>query len=75
MDSIDESHFIEVDEKPNRDIEELHVAQKLRFVNGKDFCHRLGFDEYASFDKYIQSKIFLFNKALVGNFDRILGYV
>jgi len=38
-DPLDEFHFVEVDDKPERDVEEFHVAQELRFVDWQDFLH------------------------------------
>jgi hypothetical protein len=34
-------HLVEVDDQPQRDVHEFHVAQELRFVDRQDFLHPL----------------------------------
>ena len=34
MDTVGQFHLMEVNEQPNRDIQQFHVAQELRFVDG-----------------------------------------
>jgi len=37
MHTVDQFHLMEVDEQPDRDIQQLHVAQQLGLVNGRIF--------------------------------------
>jgi hypothetical protein len=42
--AIDEPWFIEIDEKTDRDIKQLHITQQLGLVNREYTFDRLGFN-------------------------------
>jgi hypothetical protein len=41
VDAVHQFHFVEVDEQTDRDVEQLHVAQELCFVDGENWRMRL----------------------------------
>jgi hypothetical protein len=65
VDSINQLHFVEVDEQSEWNVQELHVAQKLRLMDGQDFLHRFEFDEPAAFDEHVESERFIEDQTFV----------
>lgn len=72
MDAVGELEFVKVDEEADGNIEELHVAQELRFVDGQDLLDGLGFDEDAAFNEEVESEGFLTRCPLVVDRDGFL---
>jgi hypothetical protein len=64
--------FVEVDEEADRDVQELHVAEKLGFVDGKHLFDRFEFDQEAVFDEEVEAEWFFEGVALVLDEDGLL---
>ena len=64
MDSVDESHFVEIDEKANRNIHEFHVAEELRLVDRKDLLDGFGLNKNAVLNEHVESERFVTGKPL-----------
>ena len=73
MDTVNQFHLVKVDEQPNRDIGQFHVAQELSLVDGENFLHGLCFHQSAIFDQQIKPQRFFAGEALVGNQDDLLA--
>lgn len=73
MDSISEFHFVEVDEKPDRHIQQLHVTHKLGFVDRENGLHRFGFNQNTLINQQIEAEWFFTSKAFVRDGDLLLG--
>lgn len=65
MHTIGQAGPMEIDEKTERDVHELHIAEQLCLVNRKDFLNCLELDEKAVVDKDIKSKRFIENDSFV----------
>jgi len=65
----------EIDEKTQRNVEELHVTEKLGFMDGCDLFDRFYFNEYTPLNQDIEAQWLFFNETLVRNKDDLLiGY-
>jgi len=58
---------VEIDQKPDRNIQEFHIAQELCFVDWQDCLHRLPFDQNAALDENIEAQSLVARKALVSD--------
>jgi len=65
VDAVDEPHIMEVDEKSQWNIHEPHIAEKLRFVNGKNLRDRFKLNDQTIIDQHVESKRFFESVALV----------
>ena len=48
--------LMKIDEQPNRDVQQLHVAQKLGLVDWQNFFHGFGFYEHTALYQNIESQ-------------------
>jgi hypothetical protein len=64
---------VEIDQQADGNVEQFHVTQKLRFVNGKTLLNAFGFDQDASFDTHVKSQRFFAREALVIDDNRLLA--
>ena len=65
MDAVDEPHIMEVDEESQWNIHEPHIAEKLRFVDGKNLHDRFQLNDQTIIDQHVESQWFLESVALV----------
>jgi hypothetical protein len=72
-DAIHEPNFMEVDEKPERHIEQLHVAEELGLVDRKDLSHGFRFNKQTACDEHVKSKGLLASEPFVLNTDDSLA--
>ena len=72
MDTIDELQFIEVDQEADGDVEELHVAEELGFVDGEDLLDGLGFNKDAIFNQEVETERFFAGGSFVVDLDGFL---
>jgi hypothetical protein len=72
VDTVDKSHFVEVDEETDGHIKKFHVAEKLCLVDWQDLSNCLGLDQQAVLDEEIEAEGFLFGEVLVGDLDGFL---
>src|SRR5205823_13326146 len=70
---VGQFHFMEIDEQPKRDIQQFHVAQELRFVDGQNLLYGLCFHQHTTFHQHIESR-FLSREALVFNHHEFLAH-
>jgi hypothetical protein len=54
MHTVGQFHLMEVDEQPNRDIQQLHIAQELGLVDGQNFLHGFCFHQHTIFHEQIK---------------------
>jgi hypothetical protein len=66
-DAVGAFGFVAVDEQADRDVEQLHVAQKRTFVNGEDFPDGLRFDENTALHQEIKAERLIADKGFVGD--------
>jgi hypothetical protein len=63
---------VEVHHQSQRDVQELHVAQKLGFVDRMHFLDGFDFDQEAVLDEQVESQFFDEHEAFVINLDLVL---
>ena len=73
MNTIGQFHLMEVDEQPKRNIQQFHVAQELRFVDGQNLLHRLCFHQRAA-DQHIEAQRFFAGEAFIFYQHRLLTH-
>jgi hypothetical protein len=73
-DSVGEFHLVEVDEQPDRNVEQLHVAQELSLVDRQDFLYSLCFHEHAAFHQDIEAQWLLAGEAFVFDQRHVLAH-
>ena len=61
MNTVGQFHLMEVDKQPKRDIQQFHVAQELRFVDGQNLLHRLCFDQHIESQRLLSRETLVFN--------------
>ncbi len=66
--------FVEIDQQPKRNIEQFHVTQQLRFVNGENLFDSLCLHENAIFNEDIKSQRFLARESFVFDDDKPLMF-
>ena len=49
-DAVSNFLFVEIDEQPNRNIQQFHIAQELSLVDCQDFLYSFGFYEHTALD-------------------------
>ena len=64
MDAVNEFYLMKVNEQSNRDIEQLHVAEKLDFVDGQHLLNRFELQQQAALHQDIEPERFLENESL-----------
>jgi len=64
-DTIYDSHFMEIYEQAQRNIQQFHVAQQLRLVDRKNLLSGLYFYKHTPLDQDIKSKGLLTAKPFV----------
>ena len=74
MDAVHELDFVEVDEQTDGYVEQFHVAQQLRLMDGQHLLNALQFQEQAILNQYIETQRFVENKALVLDLNNTLVY-
>jgi hypothetical protein len=52
--AVGQFQFIEVDDQPQRDVEQLHAAQQLSLIDGMDVGNGFDLNEQASVDQQLQ---------------------
>jgi len=55
MDAVHETANIEVDQQPDRDVQDFHIAEHLGDMNRQDGLHGFAFDQHASIDQDVES--------------------
>ena len=65
MHAVGEFEFVEVDQKPDRNIEELHIAEELRLVDGQDLRHSLDLHQYRIINEKVEPENFFPNESFV----------
>jgi hypothetical protein len=65
MNPVDQFQVVEIDEKSNGNVQQLHETQKLRLVDQSRFFNRLGLDQEAVFNQQIAPQSLFANEALV----------
>ena len=50
--------LMKIDEQPNRNVQQLHIAQKLGLVDCQDPLHGFGFNEYAALQHIESQRLF-----------------
>ena len=55
-DAIGHLHFMKIDEQSKRHIQQLHVAEKLGFVDGQNLLNCLHFNQDTGLDQYVEAK-------------------
>lgn len=63
---------MEFDDQSERDIQELHVAEQLCFVNRQNLLHRLELKQKASLDKNVEAQGFIKHQSFLFNPDKAL---
>ena len=71
-DAIRELRLVEVDDETDRDVEQPHIAEELRLVNGQNLLRTLEFEQQAVIDEHVKAQWFLEHEALVLDFDETL---
>jgi hypothetical protein len=56
---------MEVDDEPDRNIEQFHVAEELSLVDGDDVLDTLQFEQQAPINQHVESQRFIEHKAFV----------
>src|SRR5438128_1117142 len=74
LDTVGYFHFVEINEQPDRNAEQLHVAQQLRLVNRENLLHSFGLYQHAAFDQQIETKRLLTREAFVLSDNHLLAY-
>ncbi len=72
--SIGKPWDVEIDQQTDRDIQELHITQKLCLMDRQQPFNRLRFDQNAPFDQNIEAERLLSSKTLVVNSNKALGF-
>jgi hypothetical protein len=65
MDAVDQAEGVEVDDEAQRGVEELHVAEKLGFVDREDFSDCFQFEDEAVVDDYVECELFLEDESFI----------
>jgi len=58
---------VEIDDQAEWNVEQLHVAEQLRLVDGDDALDGFHLDQEASLDEKVVSEFLLFGKAFIRN--------
>src|SRR5436853_946778 len=65
MHPVDQFHLMEINDKTERNVEQLHVTQKLGFMDGQDFLNCLQFEQQTTFDEHVKSQGLLEHEAFI----------
>ena len=60
---------MEVNQKAYGNVEQFHVAEQLRLVDGHYLLNRFEFEQQAAFDENVEAKRLFDDKTLVLEFD------
>jgi hypothetical protein len=71
--AVGERHFMEIDNEPDRDAQELHIAQELRLVDWHNPLDGLDLNQDGAVDQHIEAQRVFPRKALVLNADGLLA--
>ena len=65
MNAVSQFYLMEIDEQPEGDIQQFHVAHELCSVDGQDPLYSLGFHKHAALHQYIEAQWLLTSEAFV----------
>ena len=74
MNTVGQFHLMEVDEQAKGNIQQFHVAQELRFVDGQNLLHGFCFQQHTTFHQHIESQRLLSRETLVINHHEFLAH-
>ena len=74
MNAVHQFHFMEVDEETNRHVEQFHVTEQLRLVNGNNFLNGFQLQQKAILDEQVKTQRLLEDDTFVLDLNRTLVY-